>query len=304
MDVAEKFPVRKTKKQKMAFRESVIQYAQSAGYTVNCEKVPFGSNIVIGDPEQAKYLITAHYDTPAAMVIPNLITPCNPVMFILYQLFVVLLFLGISVGVGFTAGLLLQDGVLGYNVGLIVYWVLLLLMLLGPANRNNANDNTSGVVTVLTVAQRLPGHLRDKVCFVLFDLEEAGLVGSSAYRKTHKTATEKQIVLNLDCVGDGDEILLIPGKKLKNDPQWIACLKQIEGDYDGKKVSVRDNGFTVYPSDQKNFPLGVGIAAFRRSPIVGLYCGKIHTFRDKVLDEKNVNTLCSCLLQATAETAE
>ena len=38
-----------------------------------------------------------------------------------------------------------------------MYWVMLLLMMVGPANKHNANDNTSGVVTVLeTMRSDLP----------------------------------------------------------------------------------------------------------------------------------------------------
>ena len=33
-------------------------------------------------------------------------------------------------------------------------------MLLGPANPNNANDNTSGVVTVLEIMRTLPENYR------------------------------------------------------------------------------------------------------------------------------------------------
>ena len=60
----------------------------------------------------------------------------------------------------------------------ISYFAMLLLMMFGPANRHNSNDNTSGVITVLEIMSTLPENLRDKVCFVLFDLEEAGLTVS------------------------------------------------------------------------------------------------------------------------------
>ena len=89
MDVLKQFPVRKNKKQKQAFREAVQPYAESLGYEVNIEKGSAGAkNVVIGNPESAKYLVTAHYDTPAALPFPNLITPCNFLPFLGYQLFV------------------------------------------------------------------------------------------------------------------------------------------------------------------------------------------------------------------------
>lgn len=296
MDVQEQFPVRKTKKQKQAFRDAVQAYAVSLGYAAAVEKGSMGcKNLIIGDPENAKYLITAHYDTCARLPFPNLITPCNPVTFIGYQLFVVALFFGVSVLAGAAGWLLTKNFNLALYVWYICYFGLLLLMMYGPANKHNANDNTSGVVTLLEIAGTMPENLRERVCFVLFDLEEAGLVGSSAYYKRHKQAAKQQLVLNLDCVGDGDEIVMFPTKKLKKDANRMASLEKICVRCGEKTVSLRKKGFYVYPSDQRNFPLGVGIAAFRRKKGVGLYCGRIHTSRDTVLEQENVNILLAAL---------
>jgi hypothetical protein len=102
IDILEKFPVRKSRKQKLAFREAAQAYVQQLGYESRLEKTSFGGqNIVIGDPDTAKFLITAHYDTPAGLPFPNLLTPINPFTFILYQIAVLLLMLLPSLIVGF-----------------------------------------------------------------------------------------------------------------------------------------------------------------------------------------------------------
>ena len=107
LDVLKLFPIRKNKKQKQSFRDSVQSYAESLGYEVKIEKGSMGAhNVVIGNPETARYLVTAHYDTPAAMILPNLITPCNPVTFLAYQLLIVGLFFLVAFAVGFGAGYL------------------------------------------------------------------------------------------------------------------------------------------------------------------------------------------------------
>lgn len=297
MDVLSCFPVRKSKLQKQAFRDAVQGYAKELGYDVSVEKGSFGShNIVIGDPEKAKYLVTAHYDTPARMFVPNLITPCNIVTFLGYQIGVALLMLIPAIVLGSIVGMLTHNPSLGKLVYLLALILDIYLMMFGPANPSNANDNTSGVVTVLEIARSMPQLHRDKVCFVLFDLEEAGLIGSSSYRKAHKKASNDQIVLNLDCVGDGDEIMFFPGKKLKKDKAVIDALKYTGGWFGDKHISVRDKGFSVYPSDQASFPLGVGIAAFHKSKFAGPYCSRIHTSKDTVLDETNVNLLRAALI--------
>lgn len=297
MDVLRDFPVRKSKKQKQAFRDAVQSYLNTIGYDSAIEKGSMGAkNIVIGNPETAKYLVTAHYDTPAALPVPNLITPCNAFTFIIYQFVIVGLFFLVAVGTGILIGLLFDSAEVAGAAGGIVYWVMLIAMLVGPANKNNANDNTSGVVTVLETARSMPECCRDKVCFVLFDLEEAGLIGSSSYQKAHKNQTKDQIVLNLDCVGDGNEIMMFPNKKLKKNAEKMEQLRSITGTWGEKSIAIREKGFAYYPSDQKNFPYGVGIAAFNRSSWAGLYCSRIHTKKDTVLEETNLNILRAAIV--------
>ena len=304
MDVLAQFPVRKTGKQKNSFREAVTIYAESLGYPCRTEKGSFGSrNIVIGDPEEADFLVTAHYDTPARMLFPNLITPCNPLTFIAYQIFMIGIFFAAAFAVGIPVWFLTESSRFAFLAGYIVYFGLLFLMMFGPANPSNANDNTSGVVTVLETLRSMPENQRGKVCFVLFDLEEAGLIGSSSYRKAHKKATDRQIVLNLDCVGDGDEMVLFPVKQLCADREKMLLLCGCVGRFGSKAIAVRNKGFRVYPSDQKNFPYGVGIAAFRRKKGVGLYCAKIHTAKDTTLDQTNVNILRAALTSLISGTA-
>ena len=296
MDVPEQFPVRKSKNQKQAFRDAAQAYAENQGYAVTVEKGSMGAqNIVIGDPENAKYLVTAHYDTPARMFFPNFITPCNFIVYLAYQLLVVGMLLIVSFAAAIAVEKLLDAPELGLLIWYIVYFGILLLMMFGPANRHNANDNTSGVVTVLEILRSLPENQRNKVCFVLFDLEEAGLVGSSSYRKAHKAATEKQVILNLDCIGDGDILMMFPNKKLKKDPDKLAGLERICGTFGEKSLKLHRKGFAVCPSDHKNFPLGVGIMAFHRRKVLGLYCDRIHTNRDTVLEQTNVNILRAAL---------
>jgi len=298
MDVLKQFPIRKNKKQKQAFRDAAESYATRLGYEVKIEKGSMGAhNIVIGNPETAKYLVTAHYDTPAGMIIPNLITPCNPVTFILYQIFVVGLFVLGAIIPGVVVGFLTNDPEFASTMAVLFYWILLVMMMIGPANKSNANDNTSGVVTVLETARSLPEELRSKVCFVLFDLEEAGLIGSASYAKAHKEQIKNQIILNCDCVGDGDELMMFPTKKAKKDENLMAGLRKICASTGSKSLALREKGFAYYPSDQKNFPKGIGIAAFRRSKWAGIYCDKIHTKKDTILEEENVSILRDCILK-------
>lgn len=296
MEIGKAFPVRRKRKQKIAFRAAVQDYASRLGYSYLEEKGSFGcTNVVMGDPEKAEYLVTAHYDTCTAMFLPNLITPCNFLLYLLYQIFMVVCLMAIpAIPAVLLFFLGIADRMVSYFVWYGLFCFVLVMMLFGPSNRSNANDNTSGVVTVLEIMRSLPEIQRGKVCFVLFDLEESGLIGSGAYRKKHKAASENQLVLNLDCVGDGDYLMMIPGSRLKKNPAMLSRLKKICTELEDKELLLRDKGFSVYPSDQKNFPLGVGICALRKGPL-GLYMSRIHTRRDTILEETNVNILRSAL---------
>ena len=297
MDVLNAFPIRKTKQQKQQFRDAIGPYLRTIGYDSTVEKGKCGAhNIVIGNPETAKYLITAHYDTPAVLPFPNLITPCDLLPFLGYQTVItILIFLA-----AFLPGLILaltgMSAETASRTWSLSLYAILALMLVGPANKNNANDNTSGVVTVLEIARSLPVNFRKDVCFVLFDLEEAGLIGSYSYRKVHKKQTDHQIILNLDCVGDGDKIVMFPTKALKKDTLKMDAIHKITGTFGTKSIAIRDSGFAYYPSDQKHFPYGVGIAALRRSKWAGLYLSRIHTKKDTILEETNVNILRAAIV--------
>ena len=190
MDVLHQFPVRKSKQQKQVFRDSVCRYVQSLGYSVVVESGNLGSrNVVMGDPQNAKYLVTAHYDTCAALPVPNFLMPCNLPVFILSQTVLWLSLILISAVSGAMVGFLFGEGFVA-PVSCLVLFGIIALMLVGPANKNNANDNTSGVVTLLEIMRTMPENQRHKVCFVLFDLEEAGMIGSCSYRKAHKAESD------------------------------------------------------------------------------------------------------------------
>lgn len=310
-DVLERYQVRKSKKQKDAFIAYVRELAEQRGYDLKIEKGSFGArNIVIGDPERAKVLYTAHYDTCAWLPFPNFITPKSPLIWILYQLVTTLLFIVLPVFLLFFAGLFLYAGigallsfllpidgdvwsaVGGELVAPILFLVLgfgaLALMIAGPANKHTANDNTSGTVLLLEILDALPKEQRDKVCLVFFDLEEAGLFGSASFAKTHKSVMKNTLLLNFDCVSDGDHLLFVAGKGAREDCALIASA--FEGS-DEKTVEVLSKG-AVYPSDQVNFKRGVGVSSLKRSKKFGLlYMDRIHTAKDVVFMEENIALL-------------
>ena len=305
IDVLKNHEIRKSRKQKQAFRDAAQGYFESLGYKVATEKGSYGArNLVIGDAENAKYLLTAHYDTCARMLVPNLVTPRNLWGFLGYQILIALILMLPTFLVYWLSYLIFHDR----NIAFLCFYVSLIadvvLMMIGPANPHTANDNTSGVVAVLQMAQMLSENQRKEYAFVLFDLEEVGLLGSSSYRRKHKAATSHQIILNLDCIGDGDELWFFPGRKLRKDHEKMKLLQGLAGQAGSKVIHVHEKGFSVYPSDQANFPYGVGICALKKTRKGLLYMDRIHTKHDTVLDYENVNLLCQRLAGLAGEAVQ
>ena len=291
--VLDRFQIRKTKKQKEQFRAWLCETLEREGYTPKAETAKglmTSHNVVAGDPERADILLGAHYDTCAVMPFPNFITPRNIAAYLVYQLLLTVVIFAIAAIPAAATALL---GAPVEIIPLIWYAALLVClwqMMTGKANKHTVNDNTSGVITLLEIAQALPVEQRDKVCFVFFDNEEKGVVGSAAFYKQHRKQLRETLMLNFDCVSDGDYIQLYPSKKLKQEKPVLERLEQAFPSTAEKKVELV-RGFGFYPSDQKSFPRSVAFCALKKKPVIGYYMDRIHTGRDTVLEEANLMLL-------------
>ena len=279
--------IRKSRQQKTYFIDWVTEFVKAKGYVVKVEKGSYKSrNIVIGDPDSAKVIFTAHYDTCAVMPLPNFITPKSFLCYLLYQLVLTLAMIAVPAVIAALVGLV--NEVLVPLTAVVCIYVVLVLMIFGPANKHTANDNTSGVTAVLDLMNALPEDKRKDVAFVLFDLEEAGLIGSSSFAKKHRDSIKDTLLINFDCVSDGENILFALNRKAKG---YKEKLEQAYVGNDKYTVDVSYKG-VFYPSDQMNVPMGVGVASLKKSKISGvLYMDKIHTKKDTVYCQDNIDFL-------------
>lgn len=299
--------VRKSTPEKRAFRAWLKEELEQAGYPVTIEGSTLaGNNVIAGDPDKAELFFTAHYDTQAVLPFPNFITPRNMLPYVLYQIIIVMgvILLGAAAEV---VALLLFDPplwvcmLIEYGVlGCFMWW-----LFFGKANRHTVNDNTSGVLTLLETALAMPAEDREKVCFIFFDNEERGMLGSSDFASKHKTVKKEKLILNFDCVSDGDFIQFYPTKTLKKEEETLDHLETIFGTYTagGKEVEVvREGGH--YPSDNACFKRSCGVCALKKSKRWGYYMDRIHTKKDTVLMEENILLLRDGCLALAKELAE
>ena len=289
--VFDKHEIRKSRKQKNAFIDFVRSTAAAEGYECHTEKGYFGArNIVVGNPDTAKVVYTAHYDTCAVMPFPNLITPKCIGLFLLYQIVIGILLVVIPslLVVGLNSGLsacgIQVDFLLLYYVWLLLILATCGLVMAGPANKHTANDNTSGVTTLLDIMQALPSDQRDGVAFVFFDLEEMGLFGSAGFANKHKKLAQNTLLLNFDCVSDGHTVLFA---LRKGATRYSETIKAAFPSTETHTVDMASKG-VIYPSDQANFTCGVGVAALKKTKGGLLYMDRIHTGRDTVYEEDNI----------------
>lgn len=292
--ILDRYQIRKTKAQKTAFIQYIQSLATERGYACRVEKGSFGArNIVIGDPDSAKVVYTAHYDTCPVLPFPNFITPKSFLIYLLYQLAIsaVMIFAVLFVGflIPVIATLAGMDSSISALLTLPVSYLaligLLALLLVGPANRHTANDNTSGVTLLIDILCALPEEKRECVALVFFDLEEMGLIGSASFAKKHKKAMKDRLLLNFDCVSDGTNLLFALRRPAE---KYAPALKQAFASDGSFSIEVTSKG-VFYPSDQMNFPCGVGVAALKRSRFLKiLYMDRIHTGRDTVYREANI----------------
>jgi len=292
--ILDRFQVRKTKAQKTAF----IRFMQQQIPELTVEEGGFGSsrNLIVGDVSSAKTVLTAHYDTCAVLPVPNLIFPKNIVLSLLYGVLLALPMLILSGVFTWLFDQLAVSGLISGQLAFLFSELMLLVLLaafigllyFGKANRHTVDDNTSGVLLLCELYAAMTEEQKKKTALVFFDNEEMGLLGSAYFRKRHRSEMKDKLLINFDCISDGDTILLIPNRKTQK--RWGHVITAAYSAADGKTVSVLPSSRVFYPSDQAGFPYAVGAAAFRRSAL-GLYLGRIHTPRDTVLDETNLTIL-------------
>lgn len=308
-EILARYQVRKTKAQKRAFAQYVNQKANEMGYVGRIEKGSCGAeNLVYGDVDRVEVIFTAHYDTAPRLPFPNFITPKNIGIYLLYQLLLTAVLCVILFGVEFLIGFLIgcvglyldmDQAVTVFAAGLVslaVYASFVAILLCGPANKHTANDNTSGVVTLLEIMAAMPQELRAKAAFVFFDLEEMGLIGSASFAFRHKAALKNKLVVNYDCVSDGETVLLCVKKRAHG---FLPYLERAFTSGSLVMVDIATKGF-IYPSDQTKMPCGVGVAALKKTKKGLLYMDRIHTARDVIFRGENIRYLTWASVNLTA----
>lgn len=285
------YGVRFFPKQKNRFKKFIKEEMTSLGWDSNVIK----GNIVVGDIEKAEYIYTAHYDTPGKIplyfrylfkLFGNTSIVLLPlVIFILFIIYTVILSIVIESTI--IAKLLINLPIILLYIGIFI------------PNKNNYTDNTSGVLTLINIAHEysIQNTDKDRVAFVFFNNEEWGLLGSATMKKhwkENKISLDNKKIINFDCVGNGDTILITHGK---ND----NFAKEVQERLEKCAIyNVERFKYGILPlSDDFNFrnKNAIGIVFCKKSKFgKGYYIPDIHCSKDKNLDLENIEFLTNEIL--------
>ncbi|MFA6890412.1 MAG: M28 family peptidase, partial [Bacilli bacterium] len=178
-------------KSKEEFRDYLFAKATTLGLKVGV--IPdskLARNVVVGNIEEASIVIGAHYDTPPRMAswMINHMLLFNIVLIVLMWVLLPLIIIFLPIEFAFIAYMIFIVLLFAYMFGFF-----------SIPNHNNYNDNTSGVLSVLTLMHEIKSN---QVAFVFFDNEEKGLIGSLLLSRVLKKQRKQYIIL--DCVGVGN----------------------------------------------------------------------------------------------------
>jgi hypothetical protein len=165
-----------------------------------------------------------------------------------------------------------------------------------------ANDNASGVATVLSLAERFGGQLDHfRVSVLITGGQEAFGLGMKAFLKKHKgdLDSERTVFINVDEVGAGTvrygqrEGMLLPGK---THPQLFEIAEQIAEDDDGDDDDDDGGHFGAKPLSLRT-PSDASIARSVGFPAITITCRNAvgyvphHHQRSDVLDNVDDDAL-------------
>ena len=302
--IAREYPLRFKPKEKEAFRLYLMGALREIGYTPKLQSretaLKVGgnvTNVVAGDPETAKLVFIAHYDTPLKSLLPPLLMPGRPLTALLYLALTPLLVMLGSFVVSFALTFVINQPHWTLPLFLALLLSALLYLRFGPAETRNLNDNTSGVAALLETAAALTPRYRGEVAFAFLDGGMGGMGGAKALRRAYPSTREK-FVVNVSCVAEGEELLVLPSRAARWNGEALDAILDSFENGEHTTVFLKTDGLIYYPSDNRAFRQSFAICGTDK---VSGFGRLIRPRRAMSIDEEHITILKSglCKLMAT-----
>ena len=301
---AKQFPVRLKKAQKEAFLNEIEQELQTRNYQTKrlTVKALLNNRILVTECEKPQVIFLAHIDTPT--IAPFWMSPLFKFLGHTRQYEGLVLLLILIYGPSLLANLFPEWAPMLETITniMLLLFALSLISLFIP-NPHNREDNTSGVISLLALADWLKDkpHLRQHVQFAFLDNEELGLLGSNGLRKywqQQRHPYQNAAIICLDCVTRGPIPLIVHHKNdaiaRKVAPHVQAHLPQTEV-LNLKYLPLSDN--YVFKD------LGAIDISFADVSTIpgGYYIPRIHVPKDNDFSAENLMPLLTSLTKFLAQ---
>ncbi len=254
------FPARYTSAQKQDFISWCKGYFLEFGYDVTVRNEGGGTNLFVGDLAQSQIVLSSHYDT-ALKHRKSFYSTCENAWF--------------------------------PRIRQYFSCIKSALTCRRTYNPFNANDNTSGVATLLSVAAEKPNG----VCYLLTDGEESGAYPARTFAKKNEREMQNKLFVSLDCVGKGDDFAVVY-YRLYNRKYAQRLADSLRGEYGAEAVQPKG----AFPTDAEHFLKAVCISCFLRDQKGHRYFTDVHTPRDNEICAQNLDDLSNALCRYARET--
>jgi len=216
---AENHPQRIRAVQKDAFLQELTGELDMLGYTTR--QIETGSliknRVLITQCEQPEVILLAHYDTPTQMPfwiewLYRIFGHTRQIPMIIALIFLLQLpnWLGDFLSSRYPQFSSIDTSCVGAFYILLIFSFIPFLI----PNPHNREDNTSGVIGLMALADRLKDRtkLKDRVQFAFLDNEELGLLGSGALKSwwdQQGNSYQHAVIISLDCIARGRVPLIV-----------------------------------------------------------------------------------------------
>lgn len=302
-ELNKEIPVRFTKKQKRKASNYLVSEMEKLGYSCEITKhkkyFTHVENIIAGNLKQAKTILVVPYDTLSRVFWPKFIyypldgnKSASKALFPLYMPMFILYFVMLGFMYGVPAILpSIQAVSAAYIVGILLLLLIIVLLIKGFPSKHNAICNTSAIATALEFASSLEKEQRKNIAFVFTDQNSGKFYGAS-YLKQHLEEIKKStMIISLNCVGAGGEVVVGYTKGQKKLAQTLV--KGID-----KKVHVSikniDQNMMVQ-SSMEYFSKGIVIASGKWDKNHNLYVDCLRRGKDKSIDENQLELIVEIL---------
>lgn len=256
--IMREYPLRRKAQEKENMRSYLMGQSRALGYEAQLINRRGATNVVAGDVEKAQIVLCARYNTALREVLPQFICPTRPLTYVLYQALTPVLILLGSFVLSFALTFAIQRPTLTLPLFILLLVGALLYLRFGPSETRTANDNSSGVAALLMVMESLTPRYRGTVAFAFLDKN-----GGKVLKKCFPSLGEK-VVVNLDCVGCGNEILILPSKYTRWNGELLDKINESFENTETKTCFNKTDGLVYYPSENRAFRYNVAICACRK----------------------------------------